>query len=108
MRLRAYAPASIGNFAAGFGHHHMQREQRSFVIRARTTAEQKAMELGEMFAFHEQLAERLMPPVIVLRGEDDFGVAYDQQAARPVTVVNEADSPDFKIVFRRHDDFHFQ
>src|SRR5690606_2293084 len=66
------------------------------------------MELRQMLTLDEQLAEGGMPPVRVLRGEYNFGIADDEQAARPIAVVDQANAPDFEVVFRWHDDFHFE
>ncbi len=72
--------------------------------RPRTARAEQRIPLGHGRGLDEEVAERRMREVGAGRGEHDFGVAGQIEAARPMAVVGDRDAPQLGVVFGRDDD----
>ena len=89
-------------------HQAMQEQWRFFLGMARTPGKQQGLQLREILAADEQLAERRVAFVVERRRQYHFAITGQLQGARSIALVAQGQAADFQVVGSGDGNLHAQ
>ena len=106
QEVGAIAFVRAGDLDSRFHGQQVCQIERLLIGRARATAEEQTVHLGQVLTFDEEFTERRVTPVGGLAREHYLAVAGEPQSAGPAAAIDQRNTPNLNVLFGRDGDLH--